>query len=146
MRCQIRILTTLLVLASLHAPLGSAVSQEAPDKSTKPDASKADEKKNNSLISVQIKISADGKPSLPSESKIQWSGADDACKQKLEEKSIGPGGVTTVTVLPCKIKVLIMITGFDTKTVTLDLAKNNEKSPQTVTITVKRQGPPVVAW
>jgi hypothetical protein len=138
MRLEIGILTALLVLPSGHVPIASAASQEAPARSKEPDAPK---------ISLQIKISADGVPALPSGSAIELSGADETCRQMPEEhKVIEVGGVTTVTVPSCMIRVVILITGFDTQTVTLDLAKHTQQSKSTVTITVKHQGPPVVAW
>ena len=145
MRCKVGIPVPLLLLMLLP-PVTIAVPQGVPDKSNKGDTSKTDDKKNNSSLNIQIKISLDGKPSLPPGSKIQWSGEDNTCKQTKGEQPIGPGDVTSVEVRACKINILIFITGFETKKVTLDLAKNSEKLKDTVHITVKHQGEPEVAW
>jgi hypothetical protein len=145
MKCKIGIPVSLLLLTLLPSAT-IALPQDVPDKSSKGDTSKTEDKKNNSSVSIQIKISVDDKPSLPPGSKIQWNGEDNACEQTKGEQPIGPGDVTSMEVRACKINILIFITGFATKKVTLDLAKNREKFKDTILITVKHQGEPEVAW
>lgn len=145
MRCKIGILATLPLLILL-TPITIAFAQDVPDKSNKSDTSKTDDKKNNSGASIQIKISVEGKSSLPPGSKIQWNGEDNTCKQTKGEQPTGPGDVTSLEVRACKINILIFITGFETKKITLDLAKNREKFKDTIHITVKHQGEPEVVW
>jgi hypothetical protein len=144
MKCKVGIPVALLLLM-LSPPATIAVPQDVPDKSNKGDTSKTEDKKNNSSFSIQIKFSVDDRPSLPPGSKIQWNGEDNTCEQTKGDQPIGPGGVTSMEVRACKINILIFITGFATKKVTLDLAKNKEKFKDTILITVKHQGEPEVA-
>lgn len=135
MKCKIGIPASLILLALLLPPV--AVPQQAP---ARPNTE-------NKKVSIRIKITADDKPSLPSGSKIQWNSEDHACKQTSgDPQPIGPGDVTFLSVRLCRINILIFITGFDTKMVTLDLPKNSGKLKNEIHITVRRQGKPEIAW
>lgn len=146
MKCKIEIPVALLSLVLLLPPITIAFPQDAPDKPNKDDAPKTDDKKHNSTASIQIKFSAEDRASLPSGSKIQWNGEDNTCKQVKGGQPIGPGGVTSLEVPVCKINILIFITGFNIKTVTLDLPKNSERFKDTIHIAIKHQGEPEVDW
>jgi hypothetical protein len=117
------------------------VPQDEPGKPGTSPAKKTADKK--AKISVHIIVSAQGKDALPSGSKIDLLGNEPACQdvQRLQH-GIGPDGATFPDLPVCKIKLMIYITGFDTKTALVDLA--DYKDP--MRILVKTNGPPVVSW
>jgi hypothetical protein len=127
------------------ALLRLAVAAQAPqDETTKPEnspAPKTTQKKTK--ISVHIIVSAEGHDKLPSGSRIDLQGREEACKdvQRLQQ-SIGPDGTTFLDLPICRVELRIYITGFDTKIISVDLAAY--KNPMRVLVKSKR--PPVISW
>jgi hypothetical protein len=121
--------------------VAAPVPQDEPGKPATSPARKPADKK--AKINVHIIVSAEGKDTLPSGSKIDLLGNEPACEdvQRLKH-SIGPDGATFPDLPVCKVKLKIYITGFDTKTVVVDLA--DYKDP--MRILVKSTGPPVINW
>jgi|SRR5215467_13531961 len=146
MKRKIGIPASLLLLTLLLQINTIARPQDPPDKPNKGDAPKTEDRTHNSTASIQIKFSAENKAELPSGSRIQWNGEDSSCKQTKGGQPIGAGGMTSLEVPVCKINILIFITGFNIKTVALDLPKNSERFKDTIHITVRRQGEPEVDW
>ncbi len=97
-------------------------------------------------VSVKIKVTAEGKSSLPSGSKIEWKGAEESCKGSAGRKNLETSETTRVSLPVCKVRLLVFITGFETKAVTVDLAANEDKVEDPIRITVKHQGPAEVDW
>lgn len=143
MKCMIGIPSGLVLLILLLPAAAVTLPQDEPNKSKKNDSTKTDEER---TVSVKIVISAKSRSTLPSGSKIQWSGADDTCKIVAGEQSVGADGKASVSLPVCKVKLKIFITGFDTKAVTVDLVGNEEKYEDPIRITVRRQGPAEVVW
>ncbi len=146
MKCKMGIPAALLFLAFLRPAVAMALPQEEANKSKKNDAAKGDEKKNDATARVKIKISAEGKSSLPSGSKIEWQGIEETCKDVTGKRRLESSGATSVSLPVCKVKLMVFITGFDTKAVTVDLAGNEERYNDPIRITVKHQGPAEVDW
>ena len=136
-----RIPTLILCVALLPLAVVVPVAQDESDKPATSPAKKPVDKK--AKINVHIIVSAEGKHALPSGSKIDLLGNEQTCQdvQRLQH-SIGPDGATFPDLPPCKVKLKIYITGFDTKTVSVDLA--DYKDP--MRILVKSNGPPVISW
>ncbi len=131
----------LLCVALAQVAVAAPASQDEPGKPAISPAKKPVDKK--AKINVHIIVSAEGKDALPSGSKIDLLGNEPACEdvQRLKH-SIGPDGATITDLPVCKVKLKIYITGFDTKTVVVDLA--DYKDP--MRILVKSNGPPVISW
>lgn len=144
MNCPIRVFAALLVLAVLWPAKG--LPQDHPDKSKQNEAPKAEEKRNDSAVSLKILISAEGKEAIPSGSKIQWEGSEENCKEVSGEQNLRPTGATPVRLPVCKVRLTIFITGFNTKAVTVDLAGNEKRYAEPIRIIVKLQGPAEVTW
>ena len=142
MKWKLEMPAPLVLLALLLSHNAWALPQDPPDK-PKADAPKTEDKKR---ASIQIRFSSEDEPTLPSGSKIQWNGEDSSCRQSKGGQPIGPGGVTSLEVPVCRIKIAIFITGINVKTVTLDLPKNTEKLKDSIRIIVKREGEPQVDW
>jgi hypothetical protein len=139
MEFKAQVATFILFVALLPLAVAVPVLQGEP---TNPETSPANtpvDKKAN--IDLHIIVSAEGKQTLPSESKIDLLGNEQACHdlQRLRH-SIAPNGKATFVDLPaCKIKLTIYITGFDTKSISVDLA--HYKDP--LRVLIKSNGPPV---
>jgi hypothetical protein len=131
-----------------HQEAGKPKSQDikkTSDAKQSDDGKKTDEKKTvkptpGSTITLRIEVSAQGMDMLPTGSSIQLKGDDGTCKQLEQEQSINSDQATFTNLPVCKVKLRIYITGFDGKTVLVDLAKY--KDP--MRIQVKSNGPPVV--
>ena len=92
---------------------------------------------------VKIAVAAEGMAKLPSNSRMELQGEGDGlCRGLQRDQMIQSGGVVFHDLGGCKVKARLFITGFETKTVVLDLA--NYKRP--IKITVKEIGPPAVEW
>ena len=146
MKCKIARFAEVLFLALMLAGVGDAFAQEEADKAKKNDSAKTEEKKSNSTASVKITVSAEGKSSLPTGSKIEWKSLDDNGKSAAGVKNLDSNGTTPLSLPICKVKVWIYITGFDTKAFTLDLGGKEEKYNDPIRVTMKRQGPVEVEW
>ncbi len=103
-------------------------------------------KKNDAAARVKIRISAEGRSSLPSGSKIEWQGLEESCRKATGRRNLESNGATSVSPPVCKVKLMVFITGFDTKAVTVDLAGNEERYNEPIHFTVKHQGPAEVDW
>ena len=137
MKFKTRIPTLILCVALWHVAGAVPVPQDEPGN---PGTSHA---KKPAKINVHIIVSAEGKDTLPSGSKIDLLGNEPACEdvQRLKH-SLGADGATFPDIPICKVKLKIYITGFDTKTAVVDLA--DYKDP--MRILVKSSGPPVISW
>jgi hypothetical protein len=145
MKYKTGILTVLLCMTLVLSTAAVSALQAEPDKPKTGDAAKTNDIKDkkpgaDSTIAVRFKISAENTPTLPTLSKVELSGADESCKKVQGEQPIESGQVTFTKLPVCKIRLKIFITGFDTKTVSVDLA--NYKEP--MLIFVKSIGDPVV--
>jgi hypothetical protein len=120
--------------------------QDKINKSKKEEAAKTAEKKTNSTVTVKIKVSVEGKSSLPSGSRIEWRGVPESCKSVTGMKNLGSDGAVSLNLPTCKVKLMVFITGFDTKLVTIDVPENKNKYKDPIRIKVKHQGSPHVAW
>jgi hypothetical protein len=136
-----RIPILILGVALLQVAVAVPVPQDEQGKPETSAAKKPVEKK--AKISVHIVVSAQGKDTLPSGSKIDLLGDEPTCEdvQRLQH-SIGPDGATFPDLPRCKVKITIYITGFDTKPAFVDLA--DYKDP--MRILVKSNGTPVISW
>ena len=95
------------------------------------------------LVNLEVRLVAEGKSTLPSESKVELKGNDKLCKSLERPEQTAEDGKLTFPSLPvCKVALSISITGFDIKKVSLDLSLY--KRP--VRIFVKAVGAPVVTW
>jgi len=139
-----RVVVAALLLLALSLP-AVARPQEETDKSKKQEPATTEEKKSSPTISVPIKMSAEGKSSLPSGSNIEWEGVGKSCSTETGKKNLNSDGLTVVNLPACTVKLVIFITGFDTKTVTLDIAKDKEKYKEPIRILVKHKGSPEIA-
>lgn len=144
MKHRVGVFAALLLLTLSRPAVG--LPQDQVDKSKKNEAPKTDEKKNNSTVSVKIKISAEGKSAIPSGSWIEWEGIGESCKNVTGEQNLRSTEATPVSLPVCKVKLTIFITGFNTTAVTVDLAGNEEKYADPIRITVKRKRPAEVDW
>lgn len=144
MNQKARVFAALLLLTFSRPAIGLPQDQE--DKSKKAEVPQTEEKKNKSSVSVKIKIVAEGKPSIPSGSKVEWEGVGESCKNVSGEQNLRSTEATPLTLPVCKVKLTIFITGFNTTAVTVDLAGNEEKYANPIRIKVKRQGPAEVEW
>ena len=92
------------------------------------------------LTTVHIKVSADGVNPLPDQSSIQLKGLDD-CDMLTRRGDLDADGEITFSELPvCKVMLKILITGFETKSLSsVDLA---DPKNLTMRIHVKAAGPP----
>jgi hypothetical protein len=132
-----------MVLCLALPPFAAAIPlpQDEPPKPESTETKKTVEKKTN--ISVHFTVEAEGKSSLPTGSKIDLKGDARACKNlKRLQQHLGSDGATFPDVPVCKVRLWIYITGFETKTLSLDLA--HYKGP--ARILVKSKGPPAVDW
>ena len=80
----------------------------------------------DSVINVRFRISAENKETLPTQSKVELSGADDKCKNVHGNQDIKSGEVTFSKLPVCKVKLKIFVTGFNTQVVVVDLAGYQE--------------------
>src|SRR5262249_33681057 len=118
MKCKIGVVAALLSVAVLRPDM--ALSE--PNKSKKNHAASEGEKQNDATVTVKIKIEAEGKPSLPPGSKIQWKGLDDRCRSGNDTKiSLEPDEPTSVDLPVCEIQIMVLITDFETKKVNVNL-------------------------
>jgi hypothetical protein len=134
-------------LAALSMAMAAPVprSQDESGKLYRTDAKKTEEKKTGKvqpLITVHIKVSAEGVNPLPSRSSIQLKGLDD-CDTLARDGTLESNGQITFSDLPvCKVMLKILITGFEHKTVTeVDLA---DRKHSTMRIEIKSTGPPIL--
>lgn len=141
MKCEIAVPAALLFLALFRPAVGITLPQDEANKSKKNDASKTGEQKTSSTVKVKIKISAEGKASLPPGSKIEWQGIEETCKNVTGRNRLESDKPTSVNLPACKVKLTVFMTGYDTAAVTVDLAANEENCQNLIRITVKRQGP-----
>jgi hypothetical protein len=146
MKYKTAILTTLLCLGLIRATAAVSWVQSEPDKPKTGDTPKPSDKTDksppaDSVMTVRFKISAEKSPTLPTQSKIEMSGADEKCKDVQGSQYIKSGEVTFTKLPVCKIKLTIFITGFNSQIVSIDLAKYKEP----ILIMVKSTGDPVVA-
>lgn len=131
--------TIILFVALFPFAGASGLRGEQTNPAMRPANTPVDKKAN---INLQVIVSAEGKQTLPSGSKIDLSGNEQTCHdlQRLQHSVAQNGAATFNNVPTCKIKLTIYITGFDTKSISIDLA--DYKSP--LKILVKAQGPPIV--
>jgi hypothetical protein len=135
MNCQMRILAATLMLTS-WCPVAAQSTGDKPSES---------------VVNVKIVVSAEGKPSLPVNSKVQWEGVGDTCKdvprglQALHQTGETPLSLDT-SLKACKVKLLIIVTGFNVQSVTVDLAGNQDKYEDPIRIMVKHDGPAELDW
>ena len=106
----------------------------------------ADAKPSEKRASLSVLISAEDRPAIPAGSKIRWEAADETCKGEQGELILRPKEPTPLTLPICKLRFTIFVTGFATRAVTIDLVGNEKKFSQTIHITMKSQGDPVVDW
>ncbi len=129
----------MLCVALLRPAAAIPVPQEEPVKPENGEAQKTAAKKTR--ITAHFTVSAEGKSTLPPGSKIELKGDAASCKNLLRPpQHLGPEGATFPDLPLCRVKLWIYITGFETKIVSVDLAKY--KDP--MRILVKSKGPPVV--
>jgi hypothetical protein len=145
MKCKIAVPAALLLLALLRPAVGIALPQDEANKSKKDDASKTDEKKNSSTVKVKIKISAEGRSSLPSGSRIEWEG-EGTCKNVTGRNRLESDKPTSVNLPACQVKLTVFMTGYDAAAVTVDVAGNAEKYGDPIRIAVKHHGAAEVDW
>ncbi|HXJ15454.1 MAG TPA: hypothetical protein VNH19_24540 [Candidatus Limnocylindrales bacterium] len=125
MKHKTGILSVLLCLALLcvaPSKSGFQIDQDTPKTGDKVDK-KGDA---DSLINVRFRISAENKDTLPTQSKVELSGADEKCKNVHGNQDIKSGEVMFTKMPVCKIKLKIFVTGFDTRVVIVDLAGYKE--------------------
>jgi hypothetical protein len=148
MKYKLGILITLLCLVLFQPAVAFAVSQNEPNKPENSDAKKTEDNRSpkagsDSTISLHIKVSAQNMKTLPTGSTIQLKGSQEACKESVEREQPIQSGEVTFTDLPvCPVRLWIYITGFDSKTVKVDLANYRDS----LQIMVKSNGSPVVKW
>lgn len=145
MKYKTAILTALLCLGLVRATAAVSLLQAEPDKPKTGETPKPNDKTDNrppadTTMTVRFKISAENKPAIPTESKVEMSGTNEKCKNVQGSQVIKSGEVTFTKVPLCKIKLKFFITGFNTKSVVVDLA--NYKEP--MLISIKVNGDPVV--
>lgn len=135
-----------LLLAALGAaPLSVAKPHEnEPPADTKPAEAAPAEAKPLARSTVDIEVSAEGKETLPSGSRLDWSGVDPECKKETGNRRLEASGPTTMSLPACSVKLTLFVTGFDTKQVLLDLGPGAHKAHGTIHIKIKKQGPPEV--
>ena len=93
-------------------------------------------------LTLQLVVTAEGKSELPPESRITLTGKDKCGDLQDQESRLSTEGKATFHDVPeCKVTFRIMVSGFETKIASVDLAKR--KDPQ-IRIQVKVTGPPVV--
>ena len=97
-------------------------------------------------IAFSVLVSADGKPTLPDNSKIEWKGTGEGCTDENGSQSLHASGETRLTLRVCKLRLLIFITGYNTKQVLADLTDQNRREGDSMSIVVKHDGDPVVTW
>jgi hypothetical protein len=138
MNTRIAVLASMIFLALglPHAPRALA----DPEGSQESEAPKEEKK----TASLKIQVSAEGNSSLPAGSKIEWRNLED--EQEGGVRNLEPEGTTPMSLPVCKVKFWIYITGFETKSITLDLAGKEDKYKETVRITVKHKGEVEVKW
>ena len=115
------------------------------EKSNKEETVATESKKSYSTVSVPIKISAEDKSSLPSGANIEWQGVGNTCTTEIEKKNLPSDGETLLNLPVCKVRLVIFITGFDTKTITLKIVKDKDKYKDPMHIIVKHTGSPEIA-
>jgi hypothetical protein len=113
-----------------------------PDKTEEKKSGNVDKPGTASTITLQVKISAEGKHQLPSGSRVELKGDDDTCKKVSRPvQNLETEGVASFPGLPaCRVRLSIFVTGFQWKSVPVDLTQYKEP----LQITVKVVGPPVV--
>ena len=138
------ILTFCLALAGM-----AVVAQSTPEENTSDSKKTEDAKPGNpdkpgaaSNINLQVKILAEGKHPLPSGSRVELKGDEKSCEKVSRPlQNLESEGVASFPDLPaCRVRLSIYITGFDRKSVPVDLT--HYKDP--LQILVKAVGPPVV--
>lgn len=143
MRLRPAIFCALLIVASPRFALAQA--QDEGEKAKKEEAAATDTRKGNSMIAVPIKISAEDKPSLPLGSNVEWQGVGKTCSAEEGKKSLNSEGEALLNLPFCKVKLVVFITGFDTKTVTLEISKEKDKYKGPIQILIKHKGAPEIA-
>jgi hypothetical protein len=132
------IFSTLCCLALVSSAVAVPGCQEEPPK---PEVSDT----NKQLITVHISVSAEGMDRLPTGSTVELTGNDKATKaacRKVQsrEQSIHSGEVTFSDVPICQVNFRFFVTGFESKTVLVDLTKHKEP----LHVFIKKKGSPEV--
>ena len=140
MKCKKGILAALLSLVVLHPDVALAQDE---NKSKKNHAAKAHEKPDNTA-QVNLKISAEGKSTLPLDSKIEWAGLDEGCRSATGQQKLDSNGATSLILPVCRVKLMFFITDFDTKALELDLAANKDGYGDPINITLPHVGDPKI--
>src|SRR5512138_2481875 len=76
-------------------------------------------------ITFGLRVSVEDKPELPANSKVEWKGTSDGCTGEQGNQLLHPAGSTQLTIRTCKVRLLIFVTGYDTKQVVTDLTDPN---------------------
>jgi hypothetical protein len=97
-------------------------------------------------IAFSVQVSADGKPALPDNSKIEWKGTGEGCTDENGTQSLHTSGATRLSLRACKMRLLIFITGYNTKQVLADLSDPDRRQGDSMNIVVKQDGNPAVTW
>jgi hypothetical protein len=132
----------------LRPDLGTAISQNEPNKGKPGDAKADDEKKDKKKpseapVSIHIGISVEKMPTIPAGSKIEIRGAEEACRSYHTPLTpIGASGVTFQSLPKCKVDMTVFITGFATKTKPVDLRESTGK----MHVVLKSSGELEVDW
>src|SRR5262249_8225340 len=142
MKYKMGILAALLSLVVLRPHV--AIAQDE-NKSKKNHAVREHEKLNDATTQVKLKISAEGKSSLPSASKIGWEGLDEGCRGANGQKTLESNGATSLILPVCRVQLMFFITDFDTKVLVLDMA-NKDGYGDPINITVPYVGDPKINW
>jgi hypothetical protein len=140
---RIGVFATLLLASSRP---GIALPQDQAKKITMSEAASTNQKKSGSTVSIKLKIFAEGKPSLPSGSRIAWQGVEDRCRNVTGNKYLELDGTTTVNLPVCKTRLTLFVTGFSTQAVVVDVATNTRKYKEQLRIAIRHQGAAEVVW
>lgn len=144
------IIVTMLCLLSAGLKVGPRILQTAnpppqtaasePGNGTAAPNTEGNPKTPQAPLLFHLKVSAEGMETLPTGSTIELKGNQEKCKSLKQKQIIRSGEVTFQDLPICKVQLLIFITGFATKQVSIDLAGYS----QPMRILVKTNGPPEV--
>lgn len=124
------VITTMLVFMALLRPDSPmAFRQNEPNKKSgtaKADDKKKDKKKQTAApLTVHVKLLVESMTTVPSGSKIEFKGTEEACRTfQTPLTPIGANGITFDNLPRCKVDMNVFITGFATKNKPVDLRES----------------------